>query len=187
MSRRVKLGDNAALTKVAKYGAEVLRSNSKTDFLSKLNLDYEAEKAFFDPVDGLPVAVFKIKTSEVATDHNGNIHPGALCVIFDHLSTYCVFADPNWWVLPDGNADTIEVSPHISNRFGLELGLSRNIKLHSQTPVKAGSTIRFVTKILENTPKSTYFFSQIFSEEGKLLATGHHDKVKLTKVVKPKL
>lgn len=185
----VQPGDNKKLEEVARTGFNWMKSipESEKDFLGELKLDISFDTAYFDPIDGLPVAVLKVVTSTASADHNGNLHAGALCVMFDHLSTYCVFADPNWWVLPNGKVSEVKVSPHIEDRAYFEMGLSRNIKVHQQSPTKAGTTVRFVTKILENSPKSTYFSSQIFGENGKLLASGHHDKIKLTKHVKPKI
>lgn len=185
----IQPGENKKLEQVARVGFDWMKSipGAEQDFLAELHANITFDTAYFDPVDGLPVGVLNVETSKAASDHKGNIHSGALCVMFDHLSTYCVFADPNWWVLPDGNISSVEVSPHIASRAYLEMGLSRNIKVHQQSPIKAGSAIKFVTKVLENSPKSTYFFSQIFDGDGKLLATGHHDKVKLTKAVKPKV
>lgn len=176
--------DPEVLNNFAGRGHELIHKHKMLDFLDELQLKTTFKKAYIDPTDKLPVMVLEVVTSKVAQNSRGELHTGALCAIFDHLTTSAVFADPGWWDIEGTEAS---IKPEIIPRIHLELGLSRNIEVHIQRPVIAGSTVYMVNKVTENSPTCSYFSSQLFDEKGVLLATGHHDKVKLTKKVKAKL
>lgn len=161
-----------------------LHTTKEKDFLDELKIKFRLMRAYFDPIDGLPVIVLEIVTSKAARNAAGEMHTGALCVMFDHLSTSASFADPGWW---DFTGEEPALKPEIQNRIQLQLGLSRNIEVHIQRPVIAGSTVYMVNKVTENSPTGTFFSSKLFDANGALLAVGHHDKVKLTKHVNAKL
>jgi len=180
------LSDAEKLFPAVRYGYSTMIDDR--NFIKETRSDFDIVDAHYDPQDGLPVVVTKVKTNAVVRDHRGEVHPGAFCLILDVVTTFSSFADLQFYEFPD---DRVENVRFINNSppagLFLKLGISRSIKSHRLRGIPAGSTVYFASKMVESTPQSSFTTCEVFGEDGNLLATGSHDKTVLRKMVKPKL
>ena len=182
------LTTSAQLKKAEEQFLKLIHTNKEHDFLNKVQLtSVVLDDAYLDNNDGLPVVVLRLKTSNAARDEKENIHIGALTAIIDYFSTLSQFAQPDYWEVTECDDEDPVMPEYWIQRIPLEAGVSRALRIHVLQPIPCETEFIHKCKILENTQSTCYLSVHIYSTDGKLLATGIHEKAKMQRAITAKL
>lgn len=118
---------------------------------------------------------FSVMTEPWMRNNHDIVHGGFTATMVDYLTTYAAIADPTYWRSEDGEEPDIGTVLH---RVVAEFGLSRHISVQYQRAIPINQEI-FVDCVLESsTRRFIYITCKIHDGNGRIYATGAHDKVK---------